>query len=188
LDRALIALAILLVPLAGAALCLISRTARWCAAVASLAIGALGAWSFLSPAGALRLAWAAPLGASYSVDADALSSVFVVVLGVVSLVGAVASGRVADRRAYFALWCVALAGLSAVLVARDLALLFVAWETTLVALAVLVRQWGTSDRRAAARLFLAYTLAGSGLFLVALASFAVARGTLDLDALASRPI
>ena len=67
------------------------------------------------------------LGAGFSVDADALSSVFVVVLGVVSLVGAAASARVADRRAYFALWCVALAGLGGVLVARDLALLFVAW-------------------------------------------------------------
>jgi NADH-quinone oxidoreductase subunit M len=184
----LIATAIVIVPLAAAALCLISRTARWSAVLASIAVAAFGGWSLVSPGGATRLVWAAPLGAAYAVDVDALSSVFVCVLGIVSLVGAAASARVADRRAYFALWCVALASLGAVLVSRDLALLFVAWETTLIVLAILVRQWGGGDRRVATHMFLAYTLVGSGLFLVALASIAVARGTLDMDALATRPI
>ena len=184
----MIATAIVIVPLAAAVLCLGARTARWSAVLASIAVSALGGWSLVSPDGGTRLVWAAPLGATYAVDVDALSAVFLCVLGLVSLVGAAASARVADRRAYFALWCVALASLAGVLVARDLALLFVAWETTLMVLAILVRQWGGSDRRGAAHVFLAYTLVGSGLFLVALASIAVARGTLDMDLLVSRPI
>jgi NADH-quinone oxidoreductase subunit M len=114
--------------------------------------------------------------------------VFAAVCGLISLVGAAASDRVGDRRAYFALWCIALAGLCGVFAARDLALFFAAWETTLVALAVLVRRWGGKDRRSAAYVFLVYGLLGSGLFVVALASIAVARGTLDVDALAARPI
>lgn len=184
----MIATAIVLVPLVAAAFCLIGRAARWSAVAASIVVSALGVWSLAAPAGAVRLLWATPLGASYAVDVDALSAIFVCILGVVSLVGAGASAHVADRRAYFALWCLALAGLCGVLVSRDLALFFFAWETTVIALAVLVRQWGGHERRAAAHAFLAYTLAGSGLFLVALASIAVARGTLDMDALASRPI
>jgi NADH-quinone oxidoreductase subunit M len=184
----LIATAIVAIPLVAAALCLIGRPARWSAVLASVAVSVLGGWSLAAPAGALRLLWATPLGASYAVDIDALSAVFVGILGVVSLVGAAASAGVADRRAYFALWCLALAGLCGVLVARDLALFFVAWETTVIVLGVLVRQWGGHDRRGAAHAFLAYTLAGSGLFLVAFASIAVARGTLDMDGLASRPI
>lgn len=184
----MIGTAIVLVPLAAAALCLIGRTARWSAVLASVAVCAFGVWALVAPAGAMHLVWAAPLGASFAADVDALSAVFVCVLGLVSVVGSAASARVADRRAYFALWCLALAGLGGVLVSRDLALFFVAWETTLVVIAVLVRQWGSGDRRSAAQAFLAYTLAGSGLFLVALASIAVARGTLDMDALGSRPI
>ena len=184
----MIATAIVLVPLVAAAFCLIGRAARWSAVFASLVVSVLGVWSLVAPAGAVRLLWATPLDASYAVDVDALSAVFLCVLGVVSLVGVASSARVADRRAYFALWCLALAGLCGVFVSRDLALFFVAWETTVIALALLVRQWGGHQRRAAAHAFLAYTLAGSGLFLVALASIAVARGTLDMDALAARPI
>jgi NADH-quinone oxidoreductase subunit M len=184
----LIATLIVLVPIGAAALCLIGRTARWSAVLASAAISLAAIWSLVAPSGALRLLWAGPLGATFAVDLDALSAVFVCVLGAVSFVGAAASARVPDRRAFFALWCLALAGLCGVLVSRDLALLFVAWETALITLGVLVRQWGGNDRRAAAHTFLGYTLLGSGLFLVALASIAVARGTLDMDALASRPI
>ena len=184
----MIASLIVLVPLAAAALCLITRTARWSAALASAAVCGAAVWSLFAPAGSIRLVWAAPLGASYAVDLDALSAFFVVAVGSVSLVGTVASARVADRRAYFALWCVALAGLCGVIVSRDLALLFASWESTIIALAILVRQWGGAGRRAAADAFVTYTLVGSGLFIVALASIAVARGTLDMDALAARPI
>lgn len=184
----MIAAIIVLIPLAAAALCLIGRTARWSAALASAAVCGAAVWSLFAPSGSLRLPWAAPLGASFAVDLDALSAFFVVAVGSVSLVGALASARVADRRAYFALWCVALAGLCGVIVARDLALLFAWWESAIVALAILVRQWGGGARRTAAHAFVAYTLIGSGLFLVALASIAVARGTLDMDALSARPI
>ncbi|MDQ2952259.1 MAG: hypothetical protein M3R54_08345, partial [Chloroflexota bacterium] len=175
-------------PLGIAVLCAVSRWSRALAMVGSAAVIALGLSAFVVPAASLRLVWAASLGASFSVAIDALSAVFVVLCGTVSLVGAAGSERVGDRRAYFAIWSAALACLCGVLVARDLALLFVFWESACLAVAVLVRLWGDQDRRGAALRFLAYHLPASGLFLVALASIGVARGTLDIDTLAARPL
>ena len=175
-------------PLGIAVLCAVSRASRALAMVGSAAVIVLGLVSFVVSAASLHLIWAAPLGASYSVAIDPLSAVFIVLCGTVSLAGSAASERVGDRRAYFATWCAALAFLCGVLVARDLALLFVFWESACIAIAVLVHLWGDQDRRGTAVRFLAHVLPGSGLFLVALASIAIARGTLDIDALASRPI
>jgi NADH-quinone oxidoreductase subunit M len=131
--------------------------------------------------------WAGPLSASYAVDVDGLSAVFLVLAGVLFAVGAAASSRVPHRRGYFALWCLLLAAVAGVFVARDLALFFVFWEAMLVPLGILMWQWGGADRRGATLRFLLYTMAGSALLLVAIVSIAVARGTLDIDALAARP-
>jgi NADH-quinone oxidoreductase subunit M len=57
----------------------------------------------------------------------------------------------------------------------------------LVPLAMLMWHWGGPDRRGATLRFLLYTMAGSALFLVAIISLAVARGTLSLDELSARP-
>ena len=184
----MIATLLVALPLGMASLCAFSRAARALAMAGSAAVIVLGLASFVVPTASLHLSLAASLGASYSVAIDPLAAVFIVLCGTVALVGAAASERVGDRRAYFALWCVALGCLCGVLVARDLALLFVFWESAALAIAVLARLWGNQDRRGAVGAFLAHVLLGSGLFLVALASIAIARGTLDIDALASRPI
>ena len=184
----MIATLVFAVPLGIAALCAVSRAGRALAMAGAAAVIVLGLASFIVPAASLRLPWAASLGASYSVAIDPLSAVFIVLCGTVTLIGAAASQRVGDRRAYFATWSAALGSLCGVLVARDLALLFVFWEGAIIAIAVLARVWGDQDRRGAVGAFLAHLLPGSGLFLVALASIALARGTLDIDALAARPI
>src|SRR5205823_14802489 len=91
-------------------------------------------------------------------------------------------------RAYFALWDLLLAALVATFVARDLLLFFVFWDAALVPIAVLIWQWGDRDRRAATERLLLHALAGSALLLVGILSLAVARGTLDIDALAARRV
>ena len=184
----MIATLVFALPLGVAALCGMSRAGRALAMAGSAAVIVLGLTSFFVPAASLRLVWAASLGASYSVAIDPLSAVFIVLCGTVAFLGAAASERVGDRRAYFAIWSAALGSLCGVMVARDLALLFVFWEGAIIAIALLARVWGDQDRRGAVGAFLAHVLPGSGLFLVALASIALARGTLDIDALAARPI
>jgi NADH-quinone oxidoreductase subunit M len=184
----LIALAAVVAPLAAVVFCALSRTARSAAASASLAVIALAVYALVTQPAGLRLAWAAPLGSTFAVALDPAGAILLATCGAVSLAAVAASTRVGDRRAYFALHCVALASAATALVARDLAAFFVGWESLLLAIAVLIRGWGAGDKRGASLRLLVHGLIGSGLFLVALASIAVARGTLDIDALAARPI
>lgn len=184
----MIAVAAIAVPLAGALLCLAPRFARLAAAAASagvfgLAIAALE----LRPAG-IRFLYAPSLASSFVVALDPLAALLLACCAAVTCAAIVASARVPDGRAYFALCSLALASAATVLAARDLAILFVGWESLVIAVAVLVRHWGGEGRRDASSRLVVHGLAGSGLFLVALASIAEARGTLDIDALATRPI
>lgn len=184
--------ALIVVPVGAAILCALpwlSRAARLIAIVASVAVSVTAVWSFAATGPmALRVAWAPALGASYAVELDGLSAVFIALGGLLFATGAAASLRVGHRRAYFALWCLLLAAVNGVFVSRDLALFFVFWEAMLIPLAILMWEWGGPDRRGATLRFLLYTMAGSALLLAAIVSVAVARGTLDLDALAARGI
>lgn len=188
----MIATALIVVPLVGALLCTLpwlSRAARMIALVASLAVTVTALWTFVAvgPTEA-RIAWAGILGASYAVDVDGFAAVFIALGGLLFATGAAASVRVGHRRAYFALWCLLLAAVDGIFVSRDLALFFIFWEAMLIPLAILMWEWGGADRRGATMRFLLYTMAGSALLLVAIVSLAVARGTLDIDALAARPV
>ncbi|OLC56720.1 MAG: hypothetical protein AUH85_05390 [Chloroflexi bacterium 13_1_40CM_4_68_4] len=138
--------------------------------------------------GPIHVDWAGAIGASTALDLDPLSALFVALTGIVFAAGALASERVGHRRAYFALWDLLLAALVATFVARDLLLFFVFWDAALVPIALLIWQWGDRDRRAATQRLLFHALAGSALLLVGIISLAVARGTLDIDALAARRV
>lgn len=186
----MIATALVIVPVAAALLCVVpfvSRAARLITVLASLAVTGLAVAVFVAPLQvSARLSWAGALGASYLVDLDGLSAVFVALGGVLFATGAAASARVPHRRAYFALWCALVAAVDGVFIARDLGLFFVFWEAMLVPLAVLMWQWGGPDRRGATLRFLLYTMAGSALLLVGVVAVAAARGSLDMDLLAAR--
>lgn len=188
----MIASALVAVPLAAAILCAVpffSRIARLLAVIASLAVVGL-AFAALVPgvSTSANLAWADPLHAGYSVGADGLSAIFIALGGVLFAIGAAAASRVGHRRAYFALWCLLIAAVDGVFVARDLALFFVFWEAMLIPLAILMWQWGGTDRRGATLRFLLYTMTGSAFLLAAVVALAVGRGTLDLAELSAHPI
>ena len=188
----MIALAATLFPLAAALICAVpglSRAARAAAVLASLAVATLGIAVLAGVrSDPLRASWATPLGAGLAIDLDLLSAVFVAVAGIVFAAAAASTERVGRRRAYFALFDLLLAAIVGTFVARDLLLFFVCWDAALVPLALLIWQWGDRDRRAAAQRMLLHALAGSALLLVGIVSLAVARGTLDIDALAARRV
>lgn len=184
----MIALAAIAVPLLAMLACSVSRAARGAAALACIAVGGLAIASLVSASAGLRYSYAAPLRSAFLIAIDPLAALFIALCAAVCLAAVASSARVSDRRAYFALCCLALASATIVLVARDLGLFFTGWEMLLVSLAILVRHWGGPGRDEASLRLAVHGLAGSGLFLVALASIAVARGTLDIDALGARPI
>lgn len=184
----MIALAAVATPLIAALLCAVPRVARIVTVIAALVVAGLALYAFDARPSGIRFLWAAPLGSSFSLGLDAASAILAAAAGVIVLAAAVSAGPVGDRRAFFGLMCLALAGATTVFAARDLAVLFIGWEGLVLALAVLVRHWGLEDRAAASTRLALHALAGSGVFLVALASIGSARGTLDIDALAARPI
>ena len=188
----MIVTAIVVVPLFAAFLCtlpVVSRAARPLSIVCGLAVSALAATAFVATgAPELRTTWASDLGAGYGVAVDGLSAAFLMLVGLVFATGAAASGRVGHRRAYFALWDLLLTFVAVVFVTRDLLLFFIGWEACAVTLAVLLAGWGGYDRRGAAMRLVLHDLSAGALLLVGIVSVAVARGTLDIDALASRPI
>lgn len=185
----MIATAIVVVPLLTALVCAlpaVSRSARALSVVAGLAVTAFAAASLWTPD--LRTSWGSGLGSGHVVAVDGLSASLLMLLGVVFATGAAASAHVPHRRAYFALWDLLLSLLAGILVARDLLLFFICWQACLIPLGLLLWGWGGTDRRAATTDLLVRDLCGGALLLVGIVSVAVARGTLDLDALAARPI
>ena len=70
---------------------------------------------------------------------------------------------------------------SLVFLARDLLLLFLAWELVLALMFMLILRWGLENRRYAAMKFLIYTGAGSGALLIAILLLGIGTGTFSLD-------
>ena len=165
------------------------RRSRAVAVAAGVFVAGAALAAFAVPVrSGVHAAWAPTLGLTYAVDVDALSAMFIAVVGIVFSVGAASSERIGHGRAYFALLCVALATITGTLVARDLGLFFVFWEAMFACLALLVAHWGGDGRTDASLRLVLTALVGSALYLVVIVSLAAVRGSLDLDALRARPL
>lgn len=187
----MIATLLVALPLAAAVACLVpraGRAARWIVAGTALASAALAAYAAVAAPSAVRLPWIPALGATYAVGVDGLAGSLAAAAGLLFSAAAAASARVPDRRAYFALLAVLLAGADGALVSRDLVLFFVFWEALLIPLAVLVGRWGGRRGADAVRRLVGPALAADALLLVTIVSLAVLRGGADVDALAARPL
>jgi NADH-quinone oxidoreductase subunit M len=105
---------------------------------------------------------------NYSVGADALSLVLILLTALVSAMAALASLLIKKRwKTYYILFLLLMVGMLGVFSARDLFLFFVFFEVTLVPMFFLVGIWGFKEREGAATKFLIYNGIGSALMIVA---------------------
>ena len=128
-------------------------------------------------------AWVRDIGLTYHVGMDGLSLVLVA-LTAVCVPCALAFGlwaRRSNMRAYAALMLLLESAVVLLLVARDLGLFYVGFETMLVPLAFLIAVWGGPNRARATIRFIIYTLVGSLLMLVAVITLGLQAGSFDLD-------
>ena len=136
--------------------------------------------------------WIPDLGISWHVGVDGISLWLVVLTGLITPIVLLGVDPHHDPKPYTAWLLMLQAGSFGAFVSLDLFLFFVMFEIVLVPMYMLIGGWGYDDRRYAATKFFLYTMAGSGLMLVAIVSVAVLSSggghdlTFDVVALAER--
>ena len=126
--------------------------------------------------------WFADLGVSYHVGIRDYS-LWLVGLTAVVTAAAVGYGFWAERHrsgVYLSLLLFLEGATIGVFTAQDLLLFYVFWEAMLIPLYVLIGVWGGAGRLSATFKFVAYTMAGSLLMLVAIIAAGLGAGTFDM--------
>jgi NADH-quinone oxidoreductase subunit M len=180
--------ALLLIPLAGALLLLVTGafsgddgtleeapTARWIALIAFVLefVVSMGLWWSYDPAGARWQAtfdhwWIVPWNARLSMGIDGISLMMVLLTTVImplAVLGSWTSIRV-KVRSYYALMLILTTGMLGVFVARDMLFFYLMWEIMLIPMYFIIGIWGGERRVYASIKFFIYTTAGSLLMLV----------------------
>lgn len=115
---------------------------------------------------------------------DGLSLPFVALTVVVGLLAVVASwGVERDPGSHHALLLVLQGALAAVFLADSLLLFYIAWESVLIPMFLLIGRWGSANARRAAMKFLIYTFAGGALLLVGVLLAIVATRSVSIAAI-----
>lgn len=103
----------------------------------------------------------------WSLMADGLSTPLLVLTAVVGLMAVSASWNVEHRPgAHFALLALLQGAVAAVFLAENIVLFYIAWESVLIPMFLLIGGWGSAGGRRAAMKFLVYTFAGGAVLLV----------------------
>ncbi len=165
---------LVLVPLSGAALCLLfargrSGFARWIALATAIltvpvavAVGLEGSFA----GDVITGAHVSTLG-FWRLAADGLSMPLVALTALLGVAAVSASWRIEERTGtYFALLLFLQAAVTGVFLAEDIILFYVFWELVLIPMYFLIGGWGHERRRHAAAKFFIYTFVGSALMLV----------------------
>jgi NADH-quinone oxidoreductase subunit M len=171
---AILLLATLLVPVAGAILNDGNgRRMRWVALGATLISFVLAAFLIgrfpggTEEFGVLDLSWlgwtATPANIRFSIGLDGLSLWLFGLTTLLMIVAVLVSWEAIAERAstYYSLLLLLETGMLGVFVARDVILFYIFFEFTLVPLFFLIGIWGSSERRYAAAKFFLFTFAGS---------------------------
>jgi NADH-quinone oxidoreductase subunit M len=130
------------------------------------------------------VSWVPAISMRLQLGVDGVSLPLVVLTALLTTLCAVYSQN--KPRGFVALLALLETGMLGTFVARDLLLFFVFLELVLLPMYALIAGWGGPNRVAAARMFILYTLLGSGLLLVGLLVIYVNTGTLDMAVLAQR--
>lgn len=200
----MIAVWVLLLPLAAAVIAPLAGRAARALAVAVLAADALllvQTWRQASALGndpwlaSWSADWIAQLGIRFSLGLDGFAlalSLMCCVVAAATLAGTPGRGR--EDGAFCAWFLAGVAGVLGVFLATDLALFFICFELMLLPVVALIVRWGTGDRRRVAVRFFVFTQAGGLLMLLSIVGLHVvhhaATGvrTFDVAALTATPL
>ena len=178
---------LILIPVIGAAACLLMRhndeMARWCALATGFAALGLSLWAFIGFTGGSGwllvedYPWVESLGMRFTLAMDGLSLLMILLTAILQVV-AVAVSWVQTRQVWLLCHLLLLteAGLMGVFLAHDLVLFYLFWEVALIPMFFIIAVWGGEGRRRAAFKFFLYTLAGSLLLLLAIIGLYLVHG------------
>ncbi len=170
---------LLILPMAGAALCLIvqeekSRYVAMLTSVVAFAISLPLFWTFRSGTAAIQnyvsVPWIEAWGIGYTIGIDGISILMVLLTTFVTPLAILASFTYIQRhqRAYYAMLLLLLAAMIGVFVSLDMFLFFLFWEIMLIPMYFIIGVWGGKRRVYAAVKFFLFTAIGSLLMLVAI--------------------
>src|SRR6266849_8464835 len=114
--------------------------------------------------------WISSIGARYTLGIDGLGFLMVMlttVRGAVSILSSWSAIRKREKE-YYILFLLLQTGMLGVFMSLDFVLFYVFWEVMLVPMYFLIGVWGSERRLYAAIKFFLYTLAGSGIMLLAI--------------------
>jgi NADH-quinone oxidoreductase subunit M len=140
------------------------------------------------------LAWVPALGIRYTLAADGISRVLVLLTGIAAVAGILFSWKIGEEEGdrpneFFAFFLALIGGVYGVFLSVDLFLLFVFYEIAIVPKYFLIAIWGSTRREYAAMKLALYSFAGSAMVLIGLlAAYATAGShTMNLQELAMYP-
>ncbi len=113
--------------------------------------------------------WSSRLGTSFALGVDGLSYPMVMLTALLVWVAVLASKSINKQaKGYYLLVLVLETAILGVFMARDWALFYICWESTLVPLFFLIDRWGGKGRHTASLNFFLYTMGGSVFMLLSL--------------------
>ncbi len=162
------ALVLALLPKGSAAL------ARWFALAVAATGFAIAVAGFVQDAGQGRVTlvdvpWVASMGIRYTLAADGISRVLVLLTGLAAVAGVLFSWNIEVRtNEFFAFFLALIGGVYGVFLSFDLFLLFVFYEIAIVPKYFLIAIWGSTRREYAAMKLALYSFVGSAMVLIGL--------------------
>jgi len=178
---------LVLIPVLGAAACLLMRhnddLARWCALATGMSVLVLSIWCYAALADGSGwilvedYPWVPRYGMRFTLAMDGLSLLMILLTAILQVV-AVAVSWVQKREVWLLCHLLLLteAGLMGVFLAHDLVLFYLFWEVALIPMFFIIAVWGHEGRRKAALKFFLYTLAGSFFLLLAIIGLYLVHG------------
>ncbi|WP_348260770.1 NADH-quinone oxidoreductase subunit M [Telmatobacter sp. DSM 110680] len=168
------ALVLALLPKGNAAL------ARWIALAVAVTGFAIAVAGFVAGAGQGRVTlvdvpWVASMGIHFTLAADGISRVLVLLTGLAAVAGVLFSWNIELRtNEFFAFFLALIGGVYGVFLSFDLFLLFVFYEIAIVPKYFLIAIWGSTRREYAAMKLALYSFVGSAMVLIGLlAAYAI---------------
>src|ERR1700678_162306 len=152
-------------------------------------------WRFQSGAGAPQFQfvenanWIPSVGAHFTLGIDGLSFLMVMLTTVLGAIAILSSWSAIHKREeeYYILLLLLQTSRLGVFMSWDFVLFYVFWEVMLVPMYFLIGVWGGERRLYAAIKFFLYTLAGSGLMLLAILAIYFYRNTFDVRTILEHP-